>query len=212
MEEYMKFEKLSEYKLKITLSNDELPNSNGDLDSFMSNPNKARQSFLDILNKAENEVGFHIGNNKVRIDAKYQYNGNFVFTVTKLIPKKKIPKKAKPQKVSTNRKQNCLIYSFDDIENFFNLCNFLKVQKINCLKNFSKITELYKLDDKYYLIFNEINNEYKYIGKIYSCITEFGNFFSMQELMTSMLKERGTLIIKNNAIQICQKNFYNDKK
>ena len=72
----MKFEKLSEYKLRVTVSNDELlENSNGDLDNFMSNPSKARKSFLEILDKAEDEVGFHIDNNRIRIDAKSMYNG-----------------------------------------------------------------------------------------------------------------------------------------
>lgn len=203
----MKFEKLSEYKLKITLSNDELPNSDGDLDSLMSDPSTARKSFLDILDKAKDEVGFYVGDNKVRIDAKCQYNGEFIFTITKLIPKRKPLKKARPQKVSTNRKDNCVIYTFNNLENFFNFCTFLKKQKINCLKDFCKYTELYKLDDKYYLVFNQINNEYKYLAKIYSCMTEFGNFFSSQEIMVWMLKERGSLIIKNNAIQICQRNF-----
>ena len=56
----MKFEKLSDYKLKITLSNEELPNNNTDLDSFMSDPSSARKSFLDILDKAKDEVGFHM--------------------------------------------------------------------------------------------------------------------------------------------------------
>lgn len=203
----MKFEKLSEYKLKITLSNDELPNSDGDLDSLMSDPSTARKSFLDILDKAKDEVGFYVGDNKVRIDAKCQYNGDFIFTITKLIPKRKPLKKARPQKVSTNRKDNCVIYTFDNLENFFNFCSFLKKQKVNCLKDFCKYTELYKLDDKYYLVFNQINNEYKYLAKIYSCMTEFANFFSSQEIMVWMLKERGSLIIKNNAIQICQRNF-----
>ena len=203
----MKFEKLSEYKLKITLSIEELPDNSHDLDSLMSDPASARKSFLNILDKAKDEVGFNIGNNKVRIDAKYQSDGNFIFTVTKLVPKKKTIQKVKPQKVSINRTENCLIYKFDNVENFFSLCNFLKKQKINCLNNFCKTTELYELDNNYYLILNQINNEYKYIGKIYSCMTEFGNFFSTQEIMIFMLKERGKIIIKNNAIQICQKHF-----
>lgn len=203
----MKFEKLSEYKLKITLSNDELPDSNGDLDSFMSDSSRARRSFLDILDKAADEVGFHVGDNKVRIDAKCQYNGDFIFTVTKLIPKKPTLKKAKPQKISVNRQDNCIIYYFDDLEIFFSLCSFLKDQKITHLENFCKFTEVYKLNNKYYLVFNEINNEYKYIAKLYSCITEFANFYSSQEVMALMIKERGSLIIKNNAIKVCQKNF-----
>ena len=203
----MKFEKLSEYKLKITLSNDELPNSDGNLDSFMSNPSTARKSFLDILDKAEDEVGFYVGDNKVRIDAKCQYNGDFIFTITKLIPKRKALKKAVPQRVSTNRKDNCIIYTFNDIDTFLNLCVFLKKHKINRLEHFCKCAELYKVDSKYYLILDEINNEYKYIAQIYSCMTEFADFYSSQGIMTMMIRERGTLIIKNNAINICQKNF-----
>ena len=203
----MKFEKLSEYKLKITMSNKELENSNGDLDSFMADPSVARKSFLDILNKAKEEVGFNVGNNKIRIDAKCQYNGDFIFTVTKLIPKKKNIKKVKPQKINSNTKENCLIYSFYDIEHFFTFCNFLKKQRINKIQLFSKVVELYKLQNKYYLVCNKINNDYEHIAKIYSCITEFGNFYSTQEIMAVMLKERGILVIKNNAIQIAQRNF-----
>ena len=203
----MKFEKLSEYKLKITLSNDELPDSNGDLDSFMSDSSRARKSFLAILDKAADEVGFHVGDNKVRIDAKCQYNGDFIFTITKLIQKKPPLKKAKPHKISLTKEDNCIIYSFDDLEMFFNLSNFLKKQKITQLDNFCKVTELYKLNNKYYLLFNDINNDYKYIAKLYSCITEFGSFYSSQEVMALMIKERGSLILKNNAIKISQKNF-----
>lgn len=203
----MKFEKLSEYKLKITMSNEELENSNGDLDSFMSDPSVARKSILDILDRAKEEVGFNIGNNKVRIDARCQYNGDFIFTVTKLIPKNKNVKKVKPKKIKIHRNENCLIYSFDDIEHFFTFCSFLKKQKINKLKSFSKLVELYKLNNKYYLICSEINNDYEHIAKLYSCITEFGNFYSTQEVMTFMIKERGLLVLKNNAIQIAQKNF-----
>lgn len=100
----MKFEKLSDYKLKITLSNEELPNNNTDLDSFMSDPSSARKSFLDILDKAKDEVGFNVGNNKVRIDAKYQSNGSFIFTVTKLVPKKKSVKKSNHKKLVLTEK------------------------------------------------------------------------------------------------------------
>ena len=132
----MKFEKLSEYKLRVTVSNDELlENSNGDLDNLMSNPSKARNTFLEILDKAEDEVGFHIDNSRIRIDAKSMYNGDFIFTITKLIPKSKSAKKVKPLKVPV-QKDDTLVYSFVDIEHFFNFCNFLKKQKINRLREF----------------------------------------------------------------------------
>lgn len=203
----MKFEKLSEYKLRVTVSNDELlESSNGDLDNFMSNPSKARKSFLEILDKAEDEVGFHIDNSRIRIDAKSMYNGDFIFTITKLIPKSKNSKKVKPLKVPV-QKDNTLVYSFVDIEHFFNFCNFLKKQKINRLREFCKTIELYKYNEKYVLICLNINQNYRYIGKLYSGITEFGNFLTSQESVAMLIKERGSLVIKHNAIYTSQKNF-----
>ena len=196
----MKFEKLSEYKLRVTVSNAELlENSNGDLDNFMSNPAKARKSFLEILDKAEDEVGFHIDNSRIRIDAKSMYNGDFIFTITKLIPKgsKKVP----------IQKDNTLVYSFVDIEHFFNFCNFLKKQKINRLREFCKTIELYKYNGKYVLICLNINQNYRYLGMLYSGITEFGNFLTSQESVATLIKERGTLVIGHNAIYTSQKNF-----
>lgn len=201
----MKFEKLSEYKLRVTVSNAELlENSNGDLDNFMSNPTKARKSFLEILDKAEDEVGFHIDNSRIRIDAKSMYNGDFIFTITKLIPKGS--KKVKPVKVPI-QKDNTLVYSFVDIEHFFNFCNFLKKQKINRLREFCKTIELYKYNGKYVLIFLNINQNYRYLGMLYSGITEFGNFLTSQESVATLIKERGTLVIGHNAIYTSQKNF-----
>lgn len=203
----MKFEKLSEYKLRVTVSNDELlENSNGDLDNFMSNPSKARKSFLEILDKAEDEVGFHIDNNRIRIDAKSMYNGDFIFTITKLIPKSKSSKKVKPLKVPI-QKDNTLVYNFVDIEHFFNFCNFLKAQKINRLREFCKTIELYKYNGSYALICLNINQNYRYLGKLYSGITEFGNFLTSQESVAMLIKEHGSLVISHNAIYTSQKNF-----
>ena len=200
----MKFEKLSEYKLRVIVSNDELIDcNNADLDNFMSDPSKARKSFLEILDKAEDEVG---DNSRVRIDAKSMFNGDFIFTITKLIPRKKNIKKAKPLKVPI-KKDDTLVYSFIDIEHFFNFCNFLKKQKINRLREFCKNIALYKYNNKYVLICSDINPTYRYIGMFYSGITEFGNFLTSQASIATMIKERGELVIGHNAIYISQRNF-----
>lgn len=205
----MKFEKVSEYKLRITLSTDELPGSESDLDNFMSDPSFARESILDFLQKAEEEVNFHVGNSKVRVDAISDINGNYTFTVTKLIPKNKKISKVKPVKVPAKNDANYIVYSFTDLEQFISLCSFLKAQKISSIRSFSKESELYKLKDNYYLIFSEINNNYKYIAQVYSLAPEFGTYVTSNPITCTMIKEKGTLIIKNNAVQICQKNFKN---
>ena len=54
----MKFEKLSENKIKITLTSQDLKDKNIDFHSFMSNPLEKQDLFLDILEEAEEEIGF----------------------------------------------------------------------------------------------------------------------------------------------------------
>ena len=65
----MKFEKLSENKIKITLTSQDLKDKNIDFHSFMSNPLEKQDLFLDILEEAEEEIGFEFKDYPVRIEA-----------------------------------------------------------------------------------------------------------------------------------------------
>ena len=58
----MKFEKLSENKLRITLNIRDLADKDIDYHSFMSNSVDTQKLFLDMLEKAEEEVGFKTKN------------------------------------------------------------------------------------------------------------------------------------------------------
>ena len=80
----MKFEKLNENKLRIIISSQDLLDKHIDFHSFMSNSLETQDIFLDILDKAEKEVGFITKNHKVRIEAFAMNNEDFIFTVTKL--------------------------------------------------------------------------------------------------------------------------------
>lgn len=202
----MRFQKLSENKLKIILSNEELPNSSN-LDDFILDSSMARHSFLEILDKAYDEVGFNTKDYKIKIDAIALKNGNFVFTVTKLIKTKKPLKTAKPKKILKNYSTNYAIYKFEKFDDFCNFCLFLNRSQITSFKDLAKYVELYKYNNDYYLSINDINENYENIAKFYSSITEFCKYFSSKDLFKSVLEEKGDLIIKNNAIEICQKHF-----
>ena len=103
----MKFQKLGENKLKIILSNDELPNSKN-FDDFVADSSDARHTFLEILEKAYDEVGFNTRDYKIKIDASALKNGNFVFTVTRLVKVKNNIKSARPKKVLKEYNSNYL--------------------------------------------------------------------------------------------------------
>lgn len=65
----MKIEKLNENKIRITLNMDDLNERNIDFQSFMSNSIESQDIFLDMLNRAEKEVGFNTDDCKIMIEA-----------------------------------------------------------------------------------------------------------------------------------------------
>ncbi|MBO5004661.1 MAG: adaptor protein MecA [Clostridia bacterium] len=85
----MKFEKLNEDKIRITLSSKDLVEKDIDFHSFMSNSIKSQDLFLDILEEAEKKVGFVTKDYKVRIEALAMNDGNFIFTVTRFSRKQR---------------------------------------------------------------------------------------------------------------------------
>lgn len=202
----MKFQKLGENKLKIFLTNDEFSN-NKDLDNFMVNPNAARHAFLNILDKAYDEVGFNTRDYKIKIDAAALQNGNFVFTVTRLIKLDNERKVAKPQKVSKSDNLNFAIYKFDKVDDFCDFCEYLKAINLPNVHLLAKKVELYLYNNNYYLAITNINHNYKHLTKFYCSITEFCKYYSSKALFASVLHEKGDLIIKNNAIKTYLKSI-----
>lgn len=215
----MNFKKINENKLIITLKNTELPNAI-DLDDFMSNSENARISFINMLSIANEKVGFDVSDCKVKINAKSDFNGICTFEIIKLIKKSNIhsgnAKSVRPKKVlinnnfisdqSINEKIN-LIYSFNCFDDFIDFCLELKNNNVNYIDRFSKHIALYQYNKIYYLLVKNVNKKYKYLANFYSLITEFAKIYPSSNLFISILDEYGSIIIKNNAITICQKNF-----
>lgn len=202
----MRFQKLNENKLKIFLSNDELPNSSN-FDDFISDSSNAKHSFIEILEKAYDEVGFDSRDYKIKIDAVAMKNGNFVFTITKLVKIKDSKKTAIPKKVVKNKDTGFIIYKFDSFDDFCNFCGYIKRNNLPNMKLFAKSIELYLYNNLYYLLISNVNKSFPEASMFYSSITEFCKYYSSKELFVSVLKEKGKLVIKNNAIKICQEKF-----
>ena len=65
----MQIEKLTENKIRIILNLEDLKEKNIDLHSFMSNSIESQNLFYDVLNKAEEQIGFVTKNYKLMIEA-----------------------------------------------------------------------------------------------------------------------------------------------
>jgi len=208
----MKFKRLGENKLKIIVESNEVP-IYGSFDDFIGDSSDARDSFMDILDKACNQVGFDTKDYKVKIDAAIMSNGNFVFTVTKLLKLKSPRIAVTPRKIPKAHKETekinsgLIIYKFETFDDFNHFCSYLKQIKIYNIRTFAKETLLYSYNGYYYLVAHSVNENYKDISRVYSSITEFSKYFSSKEMFVSVLKERGNLVMKNNAIATCMRKL-----
>ena len=192
----MKFEKITDDKIKIFLSLSELQKNNIDYHSFMSNSPIAQNLFLSLLEEANLKLGFNTENCKVIIETLSISNETFIFTITKTtnptIKKSVRAKRKHPSNCST-----LCIYKFSCINDFIDFA-----RNSHFLDNLE--SSLYKFNNCFYLIINLFNVNTIYLNKFYYSISEFGDFIDLS--IMPYLLEHGFCIIKANALSAF--NFY----
>ena len=201
----MKFEKLTDNKIRIILESEELSKNNIELNDILKNTMKSQKFLLDILTKAEQEIGFYTKDSKILIEAFTSIDEVFVFTITKLSNKKSIPH-LKIQKKTFTPILTSPIYSFSSFEEFCCLCNALYKSHIN-INNIAKKVCLYCYKNKYYLVFSSINLNYNNLKKFFSVLSEFANIIHKPNGLEARLLEYGKLIVKTNALRTGIKYF-----
>lgn len=206
----MKFEKLNENKIRITLTIQDLAEKEIDFHVFMSNSAEAQDVLLDMLEQAKKETGFDPEDYNLKVEALVMADTNFIFTITKLSPEEK--SKISKRKFTVKRKNivpssTQAVYCFNSFDDFNDFLVFLSKNTLFNYKKLAKSITLYEYKEKYYLLMNNINTEFIDKIKFYTCITEFAKCVTNSKVFASKLKECGTLIMKNNALEIGFKHF-----
>ena len=205
----MRFDKLNDDKIRITLSHDDLVKKDIDFHSFMSNSLESQDLFFDMLEEAEKEIGFVTKDYLIRIEALAMAGGDFIITVTRTMPN--VQKNNTKKKLSIKRKQPSLnnkgaIYSFVSFDDFCSFINYFKANNFK-LTGLAERILLYEYNDLYYLVLNNINFTYPDFKKLFSGITEFATSINYTNVFESKLSESANLIMKNNAIRTAIKHF-----
>lgn len=204
----MKFEKVNNDKIKITLSNADLEANDIDYHSFMSDSYETRSLFLSVLDKAERDYGFSTDNYQLKVETLALENGTFILTITRsLAPNDTSKRKLRVSRKTPKISSQSLIYKFNDFED---LCNFIRSLNNNIsvdFKNVSKNNLLYLYNNNYYLVFDRVNIDNPYLKIIYSSITEFATYVKYSNVFVAKMRESGKLLMDKNAIKICQKYF-----
>lgn len=207
----MKIEKLNEDKIRITLDINDLKEKNIDFHSFMSNSLDSQSIFLDMLAQAEEEFGFTTKDYRIMIEALATSDGNFILTVTRLIPdieKDSIKKKkVKIKRKSPTLSKDMAVYEFNSFDDFCDFCTSFDSKSLTILQKSFRSTSLYLYNSSYYLVLKDVNATADFLKGFCSHITEFGNFVHKSKLFYNKLSEYGKIVIKKNAIKTCIKHF-----
>lgn len=195
----MKFEKLTDKKIRIILSLEDMQLNNISIDNIISNSASSQKLLHDIINEAEKKIGFDPGESKLLVEAIQSLNNECIFTITKL-PEKKI--------ISRNR-SNIFIFKFESFDDFINLCSFLKNSNYLNLKDFSKNFSLTYYNGTYYLQALEVNYYSVLLDYLKLLFSEFGKDVSCNTEIPGFLSEYGKVLFSKNAINKCIKTFIN---
>ena len=201
----MKIEKLTENKIRVILNLEDIKSKNLDLHSFMSNSVQSQDFFRDMLNKAEEEVGFTTSNCRLLIEALASIEGDFIFTITKFASSANDLVENNKKKVIVKRKtvslsKNTVTYAFNSFDEFCNFCTFIHNSNLKDLKQLSKHISLFNYNTKYYLVIANIDTNFQYLNNFYASISEFAKLVNHSKNFEAKLLEHGKLIFKNNAI------------
>lgn len=205
----MKIEQLTDNKIRFIFNLKDLEENNIDYHSFMANSIETQDLFLNMLDKAEKEIGFSTKNYKLMLEAIATSEGNFILTVTRLSPEadKNFPKKVLIKRKSNNPSKTLTIYKFDSFDCFCDFCTYLNTSPLKDLISKLKNSKLYKYNENYYLSFYNINISLEKLKALHLLITEFASFSNNTDLFERKLLEYGKIIIKSNAINTCIKYF-----
>lgn len=201
----MKIEKLTENKIRIILKKEDFKDKSLDIKQLLLTTPESQNLFLEILNKAKREINFNTDGHKLLIEASFQNDEVFIFTITKYMETYQTLKNKSKNLLFVKKKHqipisSCCTYQFNDFEDFCELCNYINKNNNINIKSLFKTSILYLYNNTYYLVINSINTSHKSFSKFYTALLEFCTFFSSTKNFELKLKEHGKIIIKNNAI------------
>lgn len=207
----MKVEKINENKVKITLSIDELAQRDISLKDLEKDTVKAKKLFLELIEESNLESSFIFEHAQLFVEATTDNNDFFTVTITKIDDFPDLAKynlleegfsKKTIGKPSTNLtcpvKFN--IFAFESMDNILDMCDIL-----NKTKSFLGKSSLYKMEDKYFLIFSKYSIKNIKFLKTYSILNEFSLSNYESELYEISIKEKSKIIITDKALQILTK-------
>lgn len=205
----MKFEKINNNKIKITLSLNDLQKRNIDFKSLAHNSKAAQELLWEMMEHAQDKFGFDVSNSHVVFEPVSNLNNGFVITITKLDLEEDFEflREVLKERLVLKRKRTLpkrLIYPTSILYSFTSLDNIISFIGLYTIDEKIKST-LYKLENTYYL---KLKCERPYnFKKLELVLGEFGKKIYKHTIFTGLLNERGNVLIEDNALEVLNRHF-----
>lgn len=185
----MKFEKITDTKIKIILSFSDLKLNNISINNIFSNTSIYQPLLQILLKMAEKEIGFKPEDSKLLVEATWTSDKNCIFFITKL----------DNQNLHIEDYLHSFIFEFNKFEDFNDLCCFLKnIPNIN-LQSFANNFSLIFYNNTYFLKITNTSENTTFFDYIKIVISEFGKNVSSSFYLSDILNEYGKKIFDSNS-------------
>ena len=200
----MKIEKISDNKIKITLTFEELEKRKISLNDIEKDSALAKELFLKLLEESNLDSEFALDDSHLFIEASSDNNNLFIVTITKIDNIPELSKYSCLNEKNVNKattkikkyKVDSTMYSFESIDVILNLCNTATKENLFFGKN-----SLYRYNGTYFIIFSKSSVKNKKFLKTYVFLSEYCQSYYSYELFETSIIEKSELILKNNALQ-----------
>ncbi len=195
---------ISESKLKIMLTRDDMETYSVTSESMSYEESHTRKMFDKILGEAKEKIGFDFEGDRLFIQVYPSKNGGCEVYVTCNVTDEKTDKKPKDRNTTPKKRREYCVYSFESLNDAVRACNVIR----RCgYKNDSSfyIEERGELARRYYVVLQEdITQVGQTKRKRNVCTsdvaTEFGKKVGGREALMYVL-EHADVIVERNAVE-----------
>ena len=191
----MKVEKISENKVKIILSFEELEMRNITLYDIEKNNSAAKKLFTSLIEESNLDEEFELEDSQLFIEASSDNTNTFILTITKtndLPDLNNYNKKDTPQLYKIDSR----LYEFSSIDVILEFCQMAKNENLFFGQN-----TLYKYENKYFILFSESAIKNKKFIKTYVMLSEYCSRYFSYDLFYNTVIEKSKVVVSNRALQ-----------
>ncbi len=177
----MKFEKITDNKIKISLTSEDMDMNNISKNILISDNFIAHPLLQSFLERAEQELNFKVNDENLLVEI-LNVNDGFIFTITKVNSDYLI------------YDNSHFVYKFENFNNFLAFCTYIKNMNWSVFEDFC----LFIYNNVYFLISsNNISPDFNFV------LSEFGKKINSSYLFEGILNEYGKVILGRDAINTC---------